>query len=171
MWFSAVVHEYSQTLKGIHAAITHVQEWTMRHKGDPLYFHKIMKPWVELDKALIQMLIWNYENLPLLITSIEASYAQFFKSLHVIVRTHKIPSIGSLAQAIKKNQVLLEVDKYMEQLMRKATNNDLQLSAENMQKYISGPTTLRKMFRILQDELDKGSITICLEVKEPRIHF
>jgi len=76
-----------------------------------------MKLQAELDKAQIHMLIQNYEQLPPLITNIEASYSWLFKSLDVMVRTHKIPSIGSLVQTIKKNQVLLEVDKYMEQLM------------------------------------------------------
>ena len=41
------------TLKEIHAAITHVQEWTMRYKGALLYLPKMMKPQAELDKARI----------------------------------------------------------------------------------------------------------------------
>lgn len=72
-----------------------------------------------------------------------------FKSLDVIARTHEIPSIRTLNQAIKKNQILLEFDKYIDKLMREATNDDLQLSRENMQKYIGGPATLRKIFRML----------------------
>jgi len=79
-------------------------------QGSPTYLQNIMKPQAELDKALIHMLIQNYEHLPLLITRIEASYAQLFKSLDVIVRTHKIPSIRTLTQSMKKNQVLVEVD-------------------------------------------------------------
>ena len=74
----------------------------------------IMKPRAKLEKARIQMLIRNYEKLPLPITRIEASYACFFKIPDVIVRTHRIPSIRSLTQAIKKNLVLLEVDRDME---------------------------------------------------------
>ena len=63
-----------QTLKDIHATIMHVQEWTMRYKGTSLYLHNIMKPQAELDKAEILMLVRDYEQLPLLITSIEASF-------------------------------------------------------------------------------------------------
>jgi len=89
-----------------------------------------MKPQAEIDKQWILMLIQNYEQLPPLITSIEASYARLLKSMDVIVRTHKIPSIGTLTQAIKKNQVLLDVDRYIEQLMREAICDDLQLSTD-----------------------------------------
>ena len=55
-----------------------------------------MKPKAELDKAHIQILIQNYEQLPPLIISIEASHAWLIRSLDVIVRMHKIPSIGIL---------------------------------------------------------------------------
>ncbi len=55
-----------------------------------------MKPQVDLDKAWIQMFIQNYEHLPPLITNIEASYAQLFRSLDGIVWMHKIPSIKTL---------------------------------------------------------------------------
>lgn len=34
----------AQTLKEIHGAIAHVQEWTMKYQRELLYFHKIMKP-------------------------------------------------------------------------------------------------------------------------------
>lgn len=78
------------------------------------------------------MSIWNYEQLPPLITSIKASYVQFFMSLDVMVSTHMMPSIVSLTQTITKNQLQLEADRYMEKLMWEATGDHLQLSAENM---------------------------------------
>ena len=176
----AVIHLYSfqqqcikttQTLKDIHVVIMHVHEWTMRYNGPPLYFHKMMKMQAELDKVGIQILIRNYEHLHPLITSIEASYAMLCRSLDVIVRTHNIPSIRTLTQAMRKNQVMLEVKGYIEQLMCKATNDDLKLSTENMQKYIGGPTTLRIVLRVLQDELDRGFRTIYLEAMEARVCF
>lgn len=34
----------SQNLNYIHVFIAHVQEWTMRYEGAPLYLHKMMKP-------------------------------------------------------------------------------------------------------------------------------
>lgn len=70
--------------------------------------------------------------LPPLITKIEASYAWLYKSLDVIVWTHKVPPIRTLIQAMRKNQVMLDVDKYIEQSMCEATNDDLRLSAKNM---------------------------------------
>lgn len=176
----AIVHIYgfqeqcakiAQSLKDIHIFITHVQEWTMRYKGASLSLQNIMKPRAKLEKAWIQMLIRNYEKLPLPITRIEASYACFFKIPDVIVRTHRFPSIITLTQAMKKNQFLLEVNNYIEQLMWEATINDLQWSAENMQKYIGGPNTLKTMLGMLQDELDRGSWTIYPESMEVIVCF
>lgn len=59
----------------------------------------------------------------------------------------------------------------MEQLMRKATSDGLQLSVDNMQKYISGPATLRTVQRILQDEMDTSSKTTCPDAMEARVRF
>lgn len=61
---------------------------------------------------------------------------------------------------------MLEFDRYIEKLVREATNNDLQLSIEKMQKYISGPATLRTMLCILRDEMEKGSRSIYSEAME-----
>ena len=72
---------------------------------------------------------------------------------------------------MRKNQVMLDVEKYIEKLMRKATSDDLQLSKENMQKYIGGLATLKTLWHILQDELNKGFITIYPEAMEARVHF
>lgn len=55
--------------------------------------------------------------------------------------------------------------------MREATNDDLQLSTENMKTYIGGPTTVRTMIRILQDELEKGSRNIYPKAMEARVYF
>ena len=55
--------------------------------------------------------------------------------------------------------------------MRVATSDDLQLSAKNMQMYISGPTTLKIVLRMLHDELDKGFRTIYPEAMEARLCF
>lgn len=161
----------TQTLKYIHTFIVHVQEWKMRYKGAPLYFHKMMKLQVELDKAWIQMLVKNYEHLPLLITNLESSQAQLYMSLYVIVKTHWIPSIGTLTQPMRKNQVMLEFDGYTEQLMHEASSDDLQMSTKNMKKYIGGPAMLRIVLLMLQDELDRGFRTICLEAMEERVCF
>jgi len=82
----------------------------MRYKGPPHYLHNKMKLEAELDKTQIQMLFWNYEHLPPLITSIEDSYERFFKSLDLIVQMHKIPSIRTLTENRRENQVMLDVD-------------------------------------------------------------
>lgn len=50
---------------------------------------------------------------------------------------------------MRKNQVMMDVERYNGTVMHEATSNDLQLNAENMQRYIIGPTTLRLVLRIL----------------------
>lgn len=111
----------TKIIKDIHTVIVRVHEWIMSYKGTSLYLHNMMKPQVELDKAQIHMLIPNYEQLPPLITNIEPSYASFFRSMDIIVRTHKIHSIRTLTQAMRKNQVMLEVTRYIEKLMNEST--------------------------------------------------
>lgn len=93
------------------------------------------------------------------------------QDLDVIVRTHGIPSIRTLTQAMKNNQVLLQVNRYINKAMHDATSDDLQLSGNNMQKYIGGPTTLTKTLCMLQGELDRGFRTIYLESMEARVCF
>lgn len=55
--------------------------------------------------------------------------------------------------------------------MCKATSDELQLSTGNMQKYIGGPTTLRIVQHILQDEMDTGSKTTFSDAMEARVYF
>jgi len=55
--------------------------------------------------------------------------------------------------------------------MRVATNNDLQLNTKNMQRYISGPTTLTTMLCMLQDEMDRGFRTIYPKAMDARASF
>lgn len=105
----------------------------------------------------------------MLIINIEASYAWLFRSLDVIVQMHKIPSIETLTQAMRKNQVMLDVDKYIEKLMHVATSNDFHLIVENMQWYISDTATLKTILHMLHVELDRCFRTISLEAMEARV--
>lgn len=88
-----------------------------------------------------------------------------------MVRTHKIPSIGSLTESNHKNQVWLEIDRYMDQLRWEATSDDLELSIENMQKYTGGLVMFKTMLHILQYQLYKGSKTIYPEAMEERVRY
>lgn len=38
---------------------------------------------------------------------------------------HKVPSIETLVEAMRKNQVMLDVDKFIEELMHGDTSDDL----------------------------------------------
>jgi len=55
--------------------------------------------------------------------------------------------------------------------MREATNDKLQLSAENMQKYIGSPTILKIVLYMLQDVLGRGLRTIYPEAIDERVQF
>jgi len=124
------------------------------YKGAWLHLHK---PHVELDKARIQSLIQNYEQLSPLITSVEASYAWFFRSLDVPVRKYDTLLIGALIEAKEKNQVRLELDAYFDQLLLTTTKANLQVSIDNMWMYIASLNLLRTKLHMLQDQLDRGS--------------
>lgn len=95
------------------------------------------------------MQIQNYEQLTLFISNIQYSYAWLFKTLYMMVRTHGILWIGSLTIAGEKNQVQLDIDKYMEHLKKEATSDDLEMRVENMQKYISGTVIVKAMQHLL----------------------
>ena len=86
----------------------------MRCKGAPIHLHKMMKPQLELDKAHIRSLIPKYEELPLLITIVESSYARLFRSFDVMVRKYGTLAIGKLTEAKEKNQVRLKLDAYFD---------------------------------------------------------
>lgn len=59
----------------------------------------------------------------------------------------------------------------MEQLRREATNDNLELIAQNMQKYIGGPVMVKTMLHMLEDELDKGSKTIYPKSMQARVRY
>lgn len=94
-------------------------------------------------------MIQNNKQLTSFIGSIQASYVRFYSSLDVLVRTHQIPSIGSLTKAKPKNQVLQEVKEYFEQLRQEATREDLELNAHNMQNFIGGLVKVKTMLLML----------------------
>ena len=47
----------------------------------------------------------------------------------------------------------------------------MELSAQNIKNYIGGPVKVNTMLYMLQDELDRGFITIYLEAMEARVRF
>lgn len=54
----------ARILSNFHIVVDRMQTWTMRYKGAPLHFPKMMKTKVVELKARIQSEIWNYEELP-----------------------------------------------------------------------------------------------------------
>ena len=92
-------------LTNIHVVVDNMQAWTMKYKGALLHLPKMMRA----DAVELQARIWsqihNYEDLPQLITSTQASHARVFKSMDVVVHTHAIPSLGNLTHEKTKKQV------------------------------------------------------------------
>lgn len=84
----------------------------MRYKEAPLHLPKMMKPRVVELKVCIHSYIWSYEELPQLITNIEASHALVCKIMDVVLYAHKIPSIGTLTLEKTKARAWLELDSY-----------------------------------------------------------
>ena len=80
----------------MHATVDYMQTWKMRYKGASLHLPKMMNPREVELKARILSQIQNYEELPQLVTSLQASRASVFKSMDVVVCAHAIPSIGTL---------------------------------------------------------------------------
>lgn len=117
------------------------------------------------------MLIHNYDQLAPFVNSIQASYAWLYKSLDVMVRMDRTPSIDSLIEAKHKNQVRIEIQRYMEKLRQEATRDDLGLSAHNMKKCIGCHVMVNTMMHMLQDELDTSSRTIYPEFMEARVNY
>ena len=143
----------------------------MRYKGPPLHLPKMMKPRAVKLKEHIWSQIWNYEDLPQLLTSLLASHARVFMSMDVVVCTHAIPSIGILTYGKTKAQAGLELDSYFDELMRIATSLDVVISEDTMQKYVAGATALKTMMCMLSDELDIGARAMYPDAMEGRVCF
>jgi len=91
--------------------------------------------------------------------------------MDVVVRTHTIPSIGTLSQENKNAWVRLELDWYFDDLMRIATNLDLVISVDTMHQYVVGPEALKTMMCMLSDELDRGAQVVYPNAMEARVRF
>lgn len=112
----------------VHNSLNYMQTWKMRYKGASLHLPKMMKPKAFTLKIRVWSQIRNYEDLPHLITSLQASHAQVFRNMDVFVRTHAIPSIVTLNEAKTKAQVWLDLD----ELMHISTSADLVINADTI---------------------------------------
>lgn len=130
-----------------------------------------MKPKVVELKECIHDQIQKYEELPQLITILQTSHAWVFWSMDVIVCMHAITSIGTLTKVKTKNTVWLELDMYFDQVMRVATNVDLEITADTMHQYIVGLAALKTMMHMLSYELDRGAKSMYPDATKARVHF
>lgn len=117
----------------------------------------MMKPIAVELKAHIKSHIWNYEELPHLITSLQDSHAWVFRSMDIFVHAHGIMPIGTLTEAKTKTQVPLELDSYFDEFTGKATSASLEISVATMHQYVFGLNALKTMVHMLSDELDRGA--------------
>ena len=90
------------SLLNVHVIVDYMQTWMIRYKGALLHLPKMMNPRAVDLQERIWCQIQNYEELPQLITSLQASHAPMFKSIDLVVCAHAIPSIWTLTQAKTK---------------------------------------------------------------------
>ena len=65
----------------------------------------------------------------------------------------------------------MDLDTYFDKFMRISTSLDLVINVDTMHKYVVGPTTLKKMMRMLLHELDKGAQAVYPDAMEARVPF
>jgi len=56
-----------------------------------------------------------------------------------MVKSHKIPLVGSLTEAKGRNKVRQGVEEYLDQIRQITTKEDLEVNVHNMQNYFGGP--------------------------------
>lgn len=119
-------------LSEMHTTIDYMQTRTMRYKGASLHLPKMMKFGVVELNAHIWSQIQNYEDLPQLITILQASHAWVFRSMDVVFHTHAIPSNRTLIEAKRKARVWMELHSYFGKLMRISPRIELVISTNTM---------------------------------------
>lgn len=128
-------------------------------------------PQLELEKSRVWMLIQKNKHIYSFIGDIKAFYARIYNNLDSLVKTPKIPSVGSPIEAKPRNQVRKEVDEYLEQLRQIATKEDFQVNRKNMHNYIGDLVQVWTMLIMLQREVETGSKTLHLDAMEARVCF
>lgn len=143
----------------------------MWYEGALLDLVKKMKPLEELEKEKFQMLIYNNKQLASFIGSIEASYVWLFSSLYVLVKTHKIPSVGLLTKSKPRNQVRQRSKSTWSSWERFLPRNIWSWIDKHMHNYIGGLVQVRTMLFMLQTKLKIGSKTLYPDSMETRVRF
>lgn len=124
--------ENAKYLKVFHTTIAIVHEWSMEYKGARLELMKKKMQQTELEKTGVQMLIQCNKELISFIADIQASYAQLYNIVDFMVKSHNIPSVGSLIEAKGKNKITQEIEEYLDQLMYITTKEYLEVNKHNM---------------------------------------
>ena len=78
----------------------------------------------ELEKAQVWMIIHSKKNLASFIATTHDSYARLYNSVDFMVKSHNIPSVGSLTKAKRRNQVRQEIEEYLDQFRQISTKED-----------------------------------------------
>jgi len=125
-------------LNNIHVTLDNMQAWMMKYKGALVHLPKMTRANAVELQAHIRSQIWNYEDLPQLLTSIHASHAWVFKIRDVVVHIHAIPSLWTLTQVKAKKHIQQKIDSYFDDIIHTTTNPDLPIRADIMCKYVAG---------------------------------
>ena len=76
------------------------------------------------------------------------------------MRMHAILPIWHTHRGKDKKQVQLALNMYFDKLMWMVTSTHFEISIDTMHEYVTGTATLKKMMRMLSDELDRGAILV-----------
>lgn len=91
--------------------------------------------------------------------------------MDVIMRMHAILPIWHTHRGKDKKQVQLALNMYFDKLMWMVTSTHFEISIDTMHEYVTGTATLKKMMRMLSDELDRGAILVYPDTTGERAWF
>ena len=102
------------------------------------------------------MIIQSNKQLTSFIANIQVSFVQLYNNMDFMVKSHQIPSFGSITKAKCRNQVRQVVEEYLEWFIQVTTKEDLEVNMNNMHKYIGGPVQINIMmlrkFRLIPNQ-------------------
>jgi len=95
----------AKALKIVHTSITKFNESLMQCKGAQLELANKTREQVELEKVKLQIIIQRNKQLTSFITNIQTSDARLQNNVDFMVKSHNIPSVGSITKVSSRNQV------------------------------------------------------------------
>lgn len=86
------------------------------------------------------------------VANIITVYARLYNGLDSLVKTHVIPSVGPFAETKGRNIVQKEIKEYLSNLKQVTTKDDLEITIQSMQKYVTRLTKINMEMFLLRNE-------------------